>query len=168
MVVDGSLRAVLAYCDGLPEARFKAGDILIPEGPTTGLMFILAAGEIEILRGGTVVATIHEPGAIFGEMAALLQAAHSATVRAAGDVVAFRIDDARAFLQNRPEIVFHVACILAQRLNDATVYLADFKQQFAGRSDHLGMVDQVMEALVQKQQARPAAGGSQLTADPRL
>jgi CRP/FNR family cyclic AMP-dependent transcriptional regulator len=167
MDVGGSLRAVLAYCDGLPEVRFKPGDVLIPEGPSTGLMFILAAGSIEIVRGETPVAEIHDPGAIFGEMAALLQATHSATVRAASDVVAFRIDDARAFLQNRPEIVFHVACILAQRLNDATAYLADFKAQFADRSDHFGLVDEVMEALVQKQR-RPATGGSQLKSDPRL
>jgi CRP-like cAMP-binding protein len=167
MDVGGSLRAVLAYCDGLPEARFAPGEVMIPEGPSTGRMFILAAGSVEILRGDTPVAEISDPGAIFGEMAALLETSHSATVRAGGEVVAFRIDDARAFLQNRPEVVFHVACILAQRLNDATLYLADFKSQFADRADHFGLVDEVMEALVQKQR-RPATGGSQLKVDPRL
>lgn len=167
MDVDGSLKAVFAYCDGLPEARFAAGEVMIPEGPSTGLMFILAAGTVEIVRGETPVAEIAEPGAIFGEMAALLQTTHSATVRAASEVTAYRIDDARAFLQNRPEIVFHVACILAGRLNDATAYLADFKRQFSDRSDHFALVDEVMETLVQKQK-RPASGGSQLKSDPRL
>jgi len=167
MDVGGSLTAVLAHCDGLPESRFAPGEVMIAEGPTSGLMFILTSGTVEILRGETPVAEIADPGAVFGEMAALLETTHSATVRAASEVTVYRIDDARAFLQGRPEIVFHVACILAQRLNDATAYLADFKNQFSDRSDHFALVDEVMETLVQKQR-RPATGGSQLKSDPRL
>ncbi len=166
---DDSLHAVLAYCEGLPEERHAAGDVLIPEGPATGRMFILKEGAIEILRDGTTVAAIDEPGAIFGEMSALLGGGHSATVRAATAASLYRIEHARTFLKQRPEIGFHVAVILARRLSDATIYLADFKKQFGGRSDHFALVDEVLEALVQRQSKRKT-GGSRLRGgvDPRL
>jgi CRP-like cAMP-binding protein len=160
-------RAVLAICDGLPEMRFAPGNTLVQEGPGSGRMFILKSGEVEVLRGETVVSSSHEPGAIFGEMSVLLHTGHGATVRAVDDVVAYHIEDARTFLQKHPEIMFHVAVILAQRLQDATAYLADFKQQFANRNDHFGLVDEVLEALVQRQ--KPSGPrGSQLKSDPRL
>ena len=90
-----------------------------------------------------------------------------ATVRAIEPSVVHRIEDAESFLQLRPEIVFHVARILARRLIDATTYLADIKHQFADRTDHLGMVDEVLEALVNQQQSA-APAGSALKSDPRL
>jgi CRP/FNR family transcriptional regulator, cyclic AMP receptor protein len=162
-----SMRTVLDYCHSLPLDRFSAGDVLIAEGPATGRMFILATGAIEVLRGQTMVAAVAEPGAIFGEISALLGGDHSATVKAASEVTAYRIDDATAFMRNGNEIVFHVAKILAGRLRDATTYLADMKRQFAGRTDHFGLVDEVLEALVQRQ-GPTVATGSARTADPRL
>ena len=114
------------------------------------------------------VAASDEPGAIFGEMSALLGTGHSATVRAATDAKVYRIDDARSFLKQHPEIVFHVAVILARRLQDSTIYLADFKRQFGGRSDHFALVDEVLSALIQRQSKNKAVGGSRLKSDPRL
>jgi CRP-like cAMP-binding protein len=155
-----SLNAVLAHCEGLPEERHAAGDVLIEEGTATGRLFILKEGVIEILREGTTVAAVDEPGAIFGEMSALLGGNHSATVRAATGASLYRIEDARAFLKQRPEIGFHVAVILARKLSDATIYLADFKRQFGGSSDHFPLVDEVLEALVKRQSRRkPSSPG---------
>lgn len=164
---DDALHAVLEYCDHLPVEEHAAGDVLIPEGPATGRMYILVEGAIEVLHGDQTVAGIDEPGAIFGEMAALLGTGHSATVRAATAARLHRIENAREFLKDHPEIVFHVAVILARRLQDSTIYLADFKRQFGGRSDHFALVDEVLDTLIQRQSKRRKAG-SQLKADPRL
>lgn len=164
--MDDDLSAVLAYCDEFPLDRFEPGDVLIPEGPNTGRMYILAVGEVEVLRGDTQVASIAMPGAIFGEIAALLGGPHTATVRAVTEVTAFRIEDARSLLENSREISFHVSTILARRLTDATAYLADLKRQFADRADHLGMVDEVLDALVQRQ--RPAVSAGPSLKDSRL
>ena len=158
---------VLAYCDGFPLDRFKPGDVLIPEGPGLDRMYVLAVGEVEVLRGDTQVADIAIPGAIFGEIAALLGGPHTATVRAVTDVTAFRIENARSTLMDHKELSFHVSTVLARRLTDATTYLADLKRQFADRADHFGMVDQVLDTLVQRQ--RPAVtAGSDLKSDSRL
>jgi CRP/FNR family transcriptional regulator, cyclic AMP receptor protein len=158
--------SILAYCDGFPLDRFGPGEVLIPEGPGLDRMYILAAGEVEVLRGDTQVADIAIPGAIFGEIAALLGGPHTATVRAVGDVTAFRLENARALLMDHKELSFHVSTILARRLTDATSYLADLKRQFAHRSDHLGMVDEVLDALVQRQ--RPAVVAGATLKDSRL
>jgi CRP/FNR family transcriptional regulator, cyclic AMP receptor protein len=166
MDYDGSIGAVLAYCDGFPLDRFKPGDVLIPEGPGTDRMYILAVGEVEVLRGETQVADVAMPGAIFGEIAALLDGPHTATVRAVTEVTAFRIENARNLLMSHREISFHVSTILARRLTDATAYLADLKRQFAHRADHLGMVDEVLDALVQRQ--RPAVNAGPTIKDSRL
>jgi CRP-like cAMP-binding protein len=158
---------VLAYCDGFPLDRFKPGDVLIPEGPGLDRMYVLAVGEVEVLRGDTQVADIAIPGAIFGEIAALLGGPHTATVRAVTNVTAFRIENARSTLMDHKELSFHVSTVLARRLTDATIYLADLKRQFADRADHFGMVDQVLDTLVQRQ--RPAVtAGSDLKSDSRL
>ena len=162
-----SLEAVLSQTADLPKSSFSPGDVLIAEGPNSGRLFILVEGAVEVLRGDVRVALVDEPGAVFGEIAALLGRPHSATVKAMTPVVAHAIEDAETFLQMRPEIVFHVARILANRLIDATTYLADVKRQYADRADHLGMVDEVLEALV-NQQAPAAATGSALSDDPRL
>jgi CRP-like cAMP-binding protein len=151
---------VLAYCDQFPLDKFKPGDVLIPEGPGTDRMYILAVGEVEVLRGDTQVASVAMPGAIFGEIAALLGGSHTATVKAVSDVTAFRIESARALLRDSREISFHVSTILARRLTDATAYLADLKRQFADRQDHFGMVDEVLDTLVQRQRPAVAAGPS--------
>jgi CRP/FNR family transcriptional regulator, cyclic AMP receptor protein len=164
---DRSMQAVLSYTEDLARLSYDAGETLITEGPASGLLFILIDGAVEVLRGDVRVSLVSEPGAVFGEVSALLGRDHTATVRAIEPVVVHRIENAEHFLQQRPGIVFHVARILANRLIDATTYLADIKHQFADRSDHLGMVDEVLEALV-NQQAPAEAVGSALKEDPRL
>ena len=166
MTQNSSMADVLRYCDEFPLDKFKPGDVLIPEGPATNRMYILAAGEVEVLRGETQVAAIAAPGAIFGEIAALLGGDHTATVRAVSNVTAFRIENAKTLLHEHREIGFNVSVILARRLTDATGYLADLKRQFADRTDHLGMVDKVLDTLVQRQQDKISVGPS--TQDSRL
>lgn len=161
------MRAILDHCGGLPLVRFEPGEVLIPEGPASDRLFIMVSGTAEVVRGDIRVAEISEPGAIFGEISALLGGPHTATVRALAPIEAYRLDHASTALPNLTEVSYHVARILARRLVDATTYLVDFKRQYAGRQDHFGLVDEVLESLVQRQ--RPAvAAGSSLKSDSRL
>jgi len=145
-----SLDVVASHPD-LPLRSFDAQDVLLNEGTVTGRIYVLASGEIEIAKGEVTVARIVEPGAIFGEISALLGVAHSATVRAATSVTAYEIKDAALFLDNSPELMRSVANLLARRLIDATTYLTDLKHQYSDREDHFVMVDQILEALVHQQ-----------------
>ena len=66
----------------LPLATYEAGETVFAEGTKTGRLLILNSGAVAIVKGGTEIATVAEPGAVFGELSALLDQPHSADVRA--------------------------------------------------------------------------------------
>jgi CRP-like cAMP-binding protein len=161
------LATILDHCDGAPRRRYGVGDALITEGEATGRLYVLVSGEVEVLRGETRVAVVGEPGAVLGEMSILLARPHTATVRAVSQVAAVVIEDAETFLKSNPEIALAIGRMLAQRLSAATTYLADLTQQYAGHGNHLGMVGEVLGALIHQHEDdfRP---GPERTDDPRL
>jgi CRP/FNR family cyclic AMP-dependent transcriptional regulator len=138
-------------CQELPVVSFAAGAVLIREGEKTGRLFVLVEGEVEVLKGDFQINLVSDYGAIFGDMSALLDIQHMATVRAATDVRAHVIEGGDAFLQSHKEIAYQLAKLLAQRLHGVTTYLVDLKQQFEDQSNHLGMVDEILETLVHDQ-----------------
>ncbi|WFU40962.1 cyclic nucleotide-binding domain-containing protein [Bradyrhizobium sp. CB82] len=131
------MRTVLDYCSGGTQQRVAAGTLILSEGGASGHLYVLMEGKLEVIKGGTVVATITEPGAVFGEMSVLLQQPHTATVRACADSVIYEFDDAASFLIQKPEVALLLARLLAQRLNVANASLADLKRQYAGQGNHL-------------------------------
>lgn len=144
---------ILDYCRGLDRVRFKAGQVMLPEGERLGKLLVLVEGDVEVIRERTRVSHVDEPGSIFGEMAVLLDMPHSATVKAMSDVVAYEIPDAITFLDGHPEFSLHIATMVARRLYYTTSYLVDLQQQAAGHRQDLDLVDQILANLVD-----PAAG----------
>jgi CRP-like cAMP-binding protein len=161
------MRAVLDYCAGGLLRGVAASAILIREGETTGHLFVLAEGRLEVVKGDTVVATICEPGAIVGEMSALLDQPYSATVRAVTDTQIYEFTDPNAFFRSQPEVALFVAQMLARRLNVATTYLADLKRQYAGHGSHLAMVGDVLECMINAPASKAVPGSDRLP-DPRM
>ena len=121
------------------------------EGGTSRVLYVLIDGQVEILKGDYQINIVADPGAIFGEIAVLLDIPHMATVRALTPVNAHVIEGGEAFLQSNREIAYHLSKLLAQRLHGVTTYLVDLKRQFEDHAGHLGMVDEVLEALVHQQ-----------------
>ena len=109
---------------------YPAGAVLIRQGgDETGKLIVLKEGEVEILRDDKFVASIRQPGAIFGEMSVLLGRPHSATVRAVTDVQLFVIADAINVLEAHPAWLLQIARLLAQRINATTAQLVALKRQ---------------------------------------
>jgi CRP/FNR family transcriptional regulator, cyclic AMP receptor protein len=129
---------------------FGAGDTLIHEGLTLGKLFVLAEGQVEVIRRDMQVTHVDEPGSVFGEMSVLLDQPYSATVKALSDVKAYVIDDALGFLQQHPEASLELATLLARRLYYTTAYLVDLQQQAAGRRQDLDVVDRILGSLFQQ------------------
>ncbi len=146
------MREVLQFCQDLPQRELPPQENLIDEGGTTGVLYILARGSVEVLKGDFQVNTVSEPGAVFGEVSVLLGKPHMATVRTMTPSTFYVIDDPRAFFRSHPNIAFLIAKLLAKRLHSVTSYLVDLKKQFEGSEDHLGMVDEVLESLVHNQE----------------
>ena len=162
-----AMASILDACAGARRHDYPSGTILLSEGDTSGRLYVLAEGAVEVLRGDTQVALIKGAGSIFGEMSVLLGRPHTATVRAASPVSAYVFEDAESFLRSHPEIAFFLGRLLAERLNAATTYLVDIKRQFEGHGNHLGMVGEVLETLIH-QQHEEFMPGPEDAADPRL
>jgi CRP/FNR family transcriptional regulator, cyclic AMP receptor protein len=157
------MRGVLDYCAGGIRREVPAGTLVIREGGTSGHLYVLIEGRLEVLKGDTVVASIGEPGAIVGEMSVLLDKPHTATVRAASDSTIYEFSDAAAFLRDQPA----VARLLAQRLNVANTYLADIMHQYAGHGDHLAMVGEILQSMINLPPIQ-VSPGSDRQSDPRM
>jgi CRP-like cAMP-binding protein len=142
------MREILRYCAEMPLRQVANGTVLLEQGQKTGRAYVLAEGRIEVLRGDVQVAVCDEPGALIGEMSVLLDQPHTATARALGDAKVHLIEDADAFFRANPPVLWLVGRLLASRLNAATGYLADLKQQFADHGNHLSMVGEVLESLL--------------------
>jgi CRP-like cAMP-binding protein len=161
------MRTVLDYCSGGHERRVAAGTLVVTEGGTSGHLYVLMEGRLEVIKGDTVVATITEPGAVLGEMSVLLEKPHTATVRASSDSVIYEVEDAASFLMQEPGVALLIARMLAQRLNVANTYLADLKRQYAGHGTHLAMVGDVLQSMINLP-PHEVAPGSDRQSDPRI
>ncbi|MEO8337928.1 MAG: cyclic nucleotide-binding domain-containing protein [bacterium] len=153
---------ILQLCQSLDVTTVAAGDTLLPEGARTGLLYVLIDGDVEILKGDFQVDTVSEPGAIFGEVSALLGMPHMATVRAVVTTRVHRIEDAVAFFAANPAVGLEVARLLAHRLNSVTSYLVDVKRQFEDHQGHLGIVDEVLETILNQQRQTFTPGSARL------
>ena len=107
------------FADMTPKS-FAPGEKLIEEGRETGKLYVLKSGEVEVSRRGFTVASLAEPGAVLGEMSALLDRPHTATVVAITAVEAYGLENGMKFLEERPGLALHVAAGLARRLENTT------------------------------------------------
>ena len=151
---------LLDLSDGHLEVSLADGEVLLAEGAAPDAMFVLVRGELVIEHDGEAFARVDTPGAVFGEMSAVLDRPATATVRAVGQVVVRRVDDPVAFLSEHPGAALAVLRTTASRLDGLTQYLVDVKRQFADAAGHLGMVDAILDQLVHHQGPKPQTGSA--------
>lgn len=131
----------------LPEVAFPAGERVIAEGAEPGKLFFLKSGRAEVSKNGMRIALLKTPGCVVGEISLLLNSPATASVIAVEDSVFHVEENALEFLRANPEVHLHVSETLAFRLSAATRYLNDVKAQLAECSDHIGLVDGVIDAI---------------------
>lgn len=134
----------------LPLVEYPAGHTLLHQDEKVASIYILKSGKVRVEKDGTEVAISSDPGAVFGEMSTILEMDHSASVHCLTDAVFYHIEDPQVTLKKYPELLWHIARILCLRLFNLNQYLVDLKSQFEGH-DHLGMVDEVLETLMNQQ-----------------
>jgi CRP-like cAMP-binding protein len=111
-----SANADFNYAD-LPVATYRAGETVLVAGSSTGRLLFLKDGAVEVVREGTEIATVDTPGAVFGEISALLNKPHTADVYAL-KASQFYVADA-ALLRSSAAALSYVAAALARRLDRA-------------------------------------------------
>ena len=139
---------ILAMFRDLPEVRVAKGDILIEEGIRTDRLYVLKHGALEVVRNGVRIVTINEPGEFLGEISAVLGSAPTASVVAAKESAVHVVDGASAVVQQKTELTYAIAQLLARRLSAVTAYLVDIKRQYADSNTHLALMDQVLGNLI--------------------
>jgi CRP-like cAMP-binding protein len=121
--------AALRRIATLPLATYQPGETVIAAGTKTNRLLILKKGAVIIRKKGEVLAEVTEPGAVFGELSALLNLPHTADVQTL-EASEFRVARPE-LLEDDPVILLHVAAILAQRLNLSNEALIDLKTEVA-------------------------------------
>ena len=116
----------------LPLVTYQAGENVLTAGSRTGRLLILKKGAVVVVKDTIEIAKVAEPGAVFGELSALLDQPHSADVRAL-ETSQFHVADADALLVQDPLVLLYVATVLARRLDAATQALVELKRQVQAR-----------------------------------
>jgi len=134
---------------GLSMVRLQAGETALTSGSKTGRLLVLRSGSVEVVKDGAQIAKVSTPGAVFGELAVLLDQAHTADVRAL-EQSDFYVANAATLLAHDSAVPLYVAVILAQRLDGANQALVELKRQLrAGEpssviSDTVEKVEQLL------------------------
>ena len=155
---------MLDWSAGLPEIAVPAGAVIIAEGEAHIRLYVLVDGAVEVSRAGSSLRIVDEPGAVFGEMSALLGGSATATVRTVGEARLRRSDDGPSFLRSNPAVTHAVATMLAERLDVMTGFLVDLRRQYAGQDGSLGILDTVLDSL-RHHQPRKVEPGSEREPD---
>jgi len=106
------------------EETFGDGDILVRQGDTGDVMFIIASGEVRVLASNgqkEVELARRKVGEFIGEMALLSKAPRNATIEAVGDVHTLAINQKNfeSLLRDRPDASLAVIQVLCERLNES-------------------------------------------------
>ena len=114
--------------DALPLVTFQAGENVLTAGSRTGRLLILKKGAVAVTKESIEIAKVAEPGAVFGELSALLEQPHAADVRAL-ETSQFHVVDAAALLARDPVVLLYVAAVLARRLDATNEALVELRRQ---------------------------------------
>lgn len=133
----------------LPLVTYQAGETVIADGSRTGRLLILRRGAVAIVKDETEIATVAEPGAVFGELSVLLDQPHTADVLAL-EASQFHVAEAASLLAQNPIAVLYVATVLAHRLDGANHALIQLKGQLHAGQPHSVVVQTItrMEGLL--------------------
>jgi CRP/FNR family transcriptional regulator, cyclic AMP receptor protein len=138
----------------LPLVTYQHGETVIAAGSKTGQLLFLKKGAVAIVKEGTEITQVAEPGAVFGELSVLLDQPHTADVRAL-ETSQFHIVNATTLFEQNPIAVLYVATALAHRLDGANRALIQLKHQLQSGEPH-----SVIAKTVSKMEGLLAVGGS--------
>ena len=146
----------------LPLKTLAPGELLTFEGARSGRLFVLESGSLTVERGGVILTTIDQPGAVIGEMAALLDIPHSATVRAKDNANVRVVEEAIGSLMQSPELALHIATLACARLNATSALLVELRKD--SKSNEHSALGRIFAALM-SQPAHSASGSRSGWAD---
>jgi CRP/FNR family cyclic AMP-dependent transcriptional regulator len=138
----------------LPLKTYEAGDTVLANGSRTNELLILRNGNVAVVKEGIEVARVSEPGAVFGEISALLDCPHTADVRA---LTTSQFHVAQPAALQDPAALFYVAAILARRLDRTNQALVELTNQI-----EVGEPRSAIGSTIEKMKRLMVASGANL------
>jgi CRP/FNR family transcriptional regulator, cyclic AMP receptor protein len=129
----------------LPVKTFDPGEYVLTAGSRTGQLFILRHGLVDVTRDSLRIASVSEPGAVFGELAIILDKPHTADVRAV-ERSEFHVAEASSLLRENVAALLYVAALLARRLDSANDVIVEIKGELKS-GKRPGAVTKALEKL---------------------
>jgi CRP/FNR family transcriptional regulator, cyclic AMP receptor protein len=124
--------------------KYQAGENVLSAGSATGRLLILKSGAVKVVKDGVQLAEVSAPGAVFGELALLMDQPHTADVRAT-EQSEFHVADAGMLRTGDSTASLYLAAILARRLDSANRALIEIRRQLQA-----GEPRRVIGEMVQK------------------
>jgi CRP/FNR family transcriptional regulator, cyclic AMP receptor protein len=137
-----------------PLRVFEAGDVVLSSGSRTGRLLFLERGAVDVVVDDVEVARISEPGAVFGEVALLLDEPHLADVRAVQSSSFHVVEDGEAFLDAEPEVLRYISNVLARRLDTVNHLLIEGKRRSAEAEPRGGFFAEMYQRISRALQIR--------------
>lgn len=108
----------------MQEEEVEQGTVIFEEDEPGDCMYIILSGEIQIHKGKTTLAVLHEKE-VFGELSLLDAETRSATATAKTDCILFKIDQEPFYelIDTRPEVArgfIKILCNRLRQLNEKT------------------------------------------------
>ena len=112
----------------MQEEEVEKGTVIFEENEPGDCMYIIFSGDIQIHKGKTTLAILHEKE-VFGELALLDAETRSASATAKTDCILFKIDQEPFYelIDTRPEVARGFIKILCNRLRQINKKTAEEK-----------------------------------------
>lgn len=137
-LMEEEAEALFALAD---RRTYKAGDLIVREGDPSDCLYILASGDLEVMRlsegNPVILATLTKAGSFFGEMSLVDIMPRSADVRAKSnaEILAFPKRELAAFFTQSPRaqmtMILNIARNLSLRLRDADARIVELSRDLA-------------------------------------
>jgi CRP-like cAMP-binding protein len=119
--------------DGGLGKTYDDGDIIVRQGEVGDCMFVIQAGQVEVVveeNGVETVLRTAEQGEFIGEMAIFDREVRSATLRAAGSARLLTIDKKNFLkrIQKDPSLAFTLVQSMSSRVRDRSAEVARLKR----------------------------------------
>ncbi len=142
------------------KVSYSRGQTLFLEGDQSQDLYVLISGEVGVIKGDKLLATLVDPGTLFGEMSVLLGNKRTATVRALSDVEVYCIPAERVkdFLLKYPEAAQTITKLLAQRLDETSQILYGLREFVDKLPDAVLLLDRSGKIVTMNPAARDLYG----------
>jgi CRP/FNR family transcriptional regulator, cyclic AMP receptor protein len=144
IIEPGAVRDLLDAC---PIVAFAEGELILRQGTVGERMLFLKEGAVDIVRDEVTLARVTEPGAVLGDMAAILGRPHSADARAATPSRCHVIDDAARLLRIEPMLALYVMTVLASRLDAVNGLLIEARARLGDAGPQRGFLAETLDSL---------------------